>query len=118
MSGIGYTSKKLSKYNITTNEYSIIVENKTDSISIVYKDGYIYYYNDTLNSSVNGLYKVSASASETDGTKMLECNTKYYAVTFTFIGSDIYFLNYNTSLYGDSHIYKTSLSGETPEKIA
>ncbi len=119
MYSVGYLLKRLSRYNMLTGTYSMMVTKSTDPISIVYKNGYVYYYNDTTDSSVNGLYKVSASATETTGITVLACNTTYYATTFAFVGSDVYFLNYNAvSIYGDSHIYKVPLAGGTPEKIA
>ena len=92
----------------------------TDPITIVYHDGYVYYYTDTTSAANNGLYRVAATSTSTDqGSVVLACESTYYATTFTFIGNNIYFLNYKTGgLFGDSRIYQVSINGGTPEKVA
>ena len=120
MYSVGYALKRLSKYNLSTNTKVEMVESKTDPVSIVYHNGYVYYYTDTTTASANGLYKVSANVtSTTTGTCVLACNSTYYATTFAFVGSDIYFLNYITGgLFGDSRIYKLTPNGGDPVKVA
>ncbi|MCI6330039.1 MAG: hypothetical protein MR775_04380, partial [Erysipelotrichaceae bacterium] len=86
----------------------------------VYHNGYVYYYTDTTNAANNGIYRVEATSNATtQGECVLACNSTYYATTFTFVGDNIYFLNYITGgLFGDSHIYEISISGGTPVKVA
>ncbi len=118
MYGIGYTSKRLAKCKFDGTEDVKIVDNgKTDPISIVYKDGYVYYYCDTTKPAQNGLFKVSVNVTESvDGTSILPCNQTYYAETFCFQGNNIYFLNYALGgSYGDSKIYVVPVTGGTPE---
>ncbi len=118
MHGLAYASKQLSKFNLLTNEKSIIVEEKTDPISIVCHDDYVYYYTDTISGN-NGLYRAKANtSSSTTGTSVLTTENDFYATTFTFVNNSIYFTNYKTGgAFGDSHIYKISINGGTPEKI-
>ena len=120
MYSVGYALKRLSKYNISSNQYTQMVEAKTDPITIVYHDGYVYYYTDTTTASANGLYKVSANVTAvTEGTCVLACNSTYYATTFAFVGSNIYFLNYiSAGLFGDSRIYQLPIAGGEPVKVA
>ena len=120
MYSIGYALKRLSSYNLSSKETKILTEEKTDPISIMYHNNEVYYYTDTTNTENNGLYKVKADVTSTSkGTCVLVCNSTYYATTFNFLGDDIYFLNYITAeLFGDSHIYKTTINGDEPIKIA
>lgn len=120
MYSVAYALKRLSKYNVVTGQYVQMVESSTDPVSISYHDGYVYYYTDTTSAASNGLYKVSASiTSKTNGQCVLACNSTYYATTFTFIGNDIYFLNYiSGGLFGDSRIYQMPISGGDPVKVA
>lgn len=120
MYSVAYAMKRLSKYNVKTNSYEVLAQDKTDPVSIVHHNGYVYYYTDTTTAANNGLYKVSATTSSTSqGTCVLACNSTYYATTFTIIGNNIYFLNYKTGgLFGDSHIYELPISGGTPVKVA
>ncbi len=119
MYGLAYSSKQLSKFNLETNEKSIIVKEKTDPISIVCHDDDVYYYTDTLSGN-NGLYRAKANtSSSTTGTSVLTTEGGYYATTFTLINNSIYFTNYKTGgTFGDSHIYEVPVSGGTPVKIA
>lgn len=120
MYSVGYALKRLSRYNVKTNEYAVMAQEKTDPVSIVYFGGNVYYYTDTTTAANNGLYKVAANASSTNqGTCVLACNSTYYATTFSFANSKIYFLNYiSGGLFGDSHIYEVPISGGTPAKVA
>lgn len=120
MHGVGYALKRLSSYNLSTKETKILAQEKTDPISIMYHNGEVYYYTDTTSAENNGLYKVKANvASTSKGKCVLACNSTYYATTFNFLGDDIYFLNYiMAGLFGDSHIYKTTINGDKPIKIA
>ena len=118
MYGIGYTSKRLAKCKLDgTDDVKLVDNGKTDPISIVYKDGYVYYYCDTTKPAQNGLFKVGASGtSSTDGTSILPCNQTYYAETFSFLGNNIYFLNYSLGgSFGDSKIYVVPATGGAPE---
>lgn len=120
MYSVAYALKRVSRYNVVTNTYTEMATDKTDPVSIVYHDGYVYYYTDTTTAADNGLYRVSATSTSTSqGTCLLACNSTYYATTFTFIGSKIYFLNYITGgLFGDSRIYELPISGGEPVKVA
>ena len=120
MYSVGYAMKRLSRYNVSTDEYAVMAQEKTDPISIVYSNGYVYYYTDTTSAANNGLYKVAANVSSTNqGTCVLACESTYYATTFSVVENNIYFLNYKTGgLFGDSHIYKTTTNGGDPIKIA
>ena len=120
MYSVGYALKRLSKYNISSNTYTAMATDKTDPVNIVYHDGYVYYYTDTTTAADNGLYRVSATSTSTSqGTCVLACNSTYYATTFAFVGSNIYFLNYKTGgLFGDSRIYELPISGGEPVKVA
>ena len=120
MYSVAYALKRLSRYNVVTNTYTEMATSSTDPVSIVYRDGYVYYYTDTTSAADNGLYRVSATSTSTDqGTCVLACNSTYYATTFTFIGNKIYFLNYITGgLFGDSRIYEVPISGGDPVKVA
>ncbi|MCR4879529.1 MAG: DUF5050 domain-containing protein [Bacilli bacterium] len=120
MYGALKTNKRLSRYNLSTGEYAVMAQTDTDPITIVYHEGYVYYYNDVTSASKNGIFRVAKDVtSETAGSVVLACNSTYYATTFTFLNSDIYFLNYKTGgLFGDSHIYKTDLTGAEPVKVA
>lgn len=120
MYSVAYALKRLSRYNVKTGEYAIMVQDKTDPISITYRDGDVYYYTDTTNAANNGLYKVAASTSSTSqGTCLLACNSTYYATTFTFINNSIYFTNYITAgLFGDSYIYEFIVGNNKPVKVA
>lgn len=116
----GYVLKRLSRYNLATGTYTAMATDSTDPIKIVYHNGYVYYYTDTTNAASNGIYRVEATSNATtQGECVLACNSTYYATTFTFVGNNIYFLNYKTGgLFGDSHIYEISISGGTPVKVA
>ena len=117
----GVGKKALARYNLETGSYLRIVEANTDPITIVYNNGYVYYYSDTtLSASKNGLYKVEANTSSlVEGTSVLLTNSAYYSTNFTFIGSDIYFINYKTGgLFGDSHIYKIDGNTKEVSKVA
>lgn len=117
MYGIAWGYKRLSKYNLKTGEYSVVVADKTDPITISYHNGFVYYYTDTTL-GFNGLYRVDSSSSNATGTCLLETNNQYYATTFEFVSNSIYFTNYKTGgLFGDSHIYEMPLTGGTPTKI-
>ena len=120
MYSVAYALKRVSKYNISTGSYTAMATDKTDPVTIVYHDGYVYYYTDTTTAADNGLYRVSATSTSTDqGTCVLACNSTYYATTFAFVGNNIYFLNYITGgLFGDSKIYEMPISGGTPVKVA
>ena len=120
MYSVAYALKRVSRYNVATNAYTEMATDKTDPVSIVYHDGYVYYYTDTTTAADNGLYRVSATSTSTSqGTCVLACNSTYYATTFTFIGNKIYFLNYITGgLFGDSRIYELPISGGEPVKVA
>lgn len=120
MYSVGYALKRLSSYNLSTKETKILAQEKTDPISIMYHNKEVYYYTDTTNAENNGLYKVKSEvASTSKGTCVFSCNSKYYATTFNFLGEDIYFINYITAgLFGDSHLYKTTIKGDEPIKVA
>ncbi len=120
MYSVAYAMKRLSRYNVKTNEYSVMAQDKTDPVSIVYHDGDVYYYTDTTNAANNGLYKVSVKTSSTSqGTILLACNSTYYATTFAFVGNSIFFTNYITvGLFGDSHIYELVNGSNKPTKVA
>ena len=115
MYGIAWGSKRLARCRLDGSDDVKIVTAKTDPTSILYKDGYVYYYTDTATSaSSNGLYRVRADAADTAGEELLLCNGEFYAAEFCILGDDIYFVDYLDQLRGNCHLYVMRKTSDKP----
>ncbi|MBQ9481962.1 MAG: DUF5050 domain-containing protein [Clostridia bacterium] len=119
MYGIGWSNKRLARCRIDGTDYNEMVTEKTDPVSVTYKDGCVYYYSDTtVAASSNGLYKVNADAeTETEPTLVLLCNGEYYATEYCLVGDDLYFIDYKDQLNGKCRLYVLRKGASVPTLI-
>ena len=110
-------NKQLSKINVDGTGYAVVLTGY-DPVDIVIDNGYIYFYSDTSKASTAGIFKVAIG--QTAVTQVMAktiSSTTYYPSDMIIIDGNIYFVNYALGgLGGDSHVYKVSTSGGTPEK--
>ena len=110
-------NKQLSKINVDGTGYAVVLTGY-DPVDIVIDNGYIYFYSDTTKASTAGIFKVAIG--QTAVTQVMAktiSSTTYYPSDMIIIDGNIYFVNYALGgLGGDSHVYKVSTSGGTPEK--
>ena len=104
MYGLAWKDKRLARCKIDGSEDVKIVDDGVDPIDIVYKDGFVYFYSDTI-SNANGLYKVSANCGESTNPTLILDGETYFAREFDFVGDDLYFVSYKNQLEGDAHLY-------------
>lgn len=110
--------KRLAKINIDgTTGYEVLVTEKTDPIELIVSGNFVYYFN-YAESAINtaGLYKISTNGGTAE--LLLACNSTYYCSSMSIIGNNLYFSNhYLFGTFGDSHLYKVSVSGGEATKI-
>ena len=117
MYGFLWANKQLSRCKLDGTQNVVMVEN-IDPVSIQYKDGYVYYYSDTVSTAKNGLFKVSASVSATtQGTTILAESSGYYAMEFVIIENKLYFVDHKSQLAGDAHLYVVPVGGTEVQKL-
>lgn len=108
-------NRRLSRCKIDGTDYAIIAEDD-DPINIVYHNGTIYYYSD-LTIGTGGLFKVSPTAVETEGTAVLLDSTGLYAKDFVVVENKIYFIDYESQLLGNCHLYVLEIGQSMPTLI-
>lgn len=120
MYSVLWLNKQLSKITISGQNKVVMVSAATDPTSISVVGNNVFYYSDTTNAKVNGLYKIDKNVTATtSGASILLTNETYYSETFYVYKTDVYFINKRLDgMYGDSFFYKVSISGGTPVKIS
>ena len=116
MYGLAWTSKRLARCKLDGSQDVKIVDDGVDPIEIICKNGFVYFYTDTLTGK-NGLYKVSANVSKPTAPIEILSSSDYYAMNFAVVGDDIYFVNYKDQLTGNAHLYRFTQGEEYPELI-
>jgi len=112
MYGLLKTNKRLSRCKLDGTGYLVMVED-VDPVNIVYQDGQVYYYCDTLTTSKNGLFRVSATiTSTTIGKVILAESSGLYAKDFVVVENQIYFVDYKSQIAGKAHLYVITI-GDT-----
>ena len=113
MYGVLNSKKQLSRCKLDGSEKVVLVADDIDPVSIVLANGKIYFYTDTL-SGLNGLYCVSASATESTNPTLVLSTDDYYAMSIAVIENDIYFIDYFSQLQGNAHLYLLKQGSEEP----